>query len=322
MNILVTGGAGYIGSVVTDKLIEENHNVVVIDNLCKGYKEAVNKEAKFYNMDLNYPFDLGVIFKRHDIDIVIHLAALSIVEESTANPKKYFKNNVNGMLNLLDAMLDCNVNKIIFSSSSTVYGNLNKPSFETSKLEPINPYGDSKLMCEQILHRYGNAYDLNSITFRYFNVAGATELRGQNRKPETSIIPCIIDSVVNKKPFKIYGTDYNTKDGTCVRDYLHVEDVAQAHLLAINKIKHSSNIFNLSSINGYSVSDVVNSAKMVLGDFEVIKCERRVGDSDILVSDSTAARTYLRWQPKYTNMEDIIKSAWDWRQKFPNGYKS
>jgi UDP-glucose 4-epimerase len=323
-NILVTGGAGFIGSVVVDELIRNDYGVVVLDNLARGHRFAVNKYAKFINVDITNKEILYYAFKDNNVNAVIHLAAETVVEKSMTDPKAYFKNNIVGGLNLLDTMLLFGVRKIIFSSSATVYGySDSKPLKETTRLKPISAYGESKLMFEKILKWYWVAYGLKYISFRYFNVAGATELRGQDHTPETSIVPCILKAVLNNQPVNLYGTDYPTKDGTCVRDYLHVSDIAKAHVLALDKIDSCPyHVFNLSSVGGYSVIDVINSAcRVVNKDLEIKVCPRREGDSAILIADSSLARKELGWNPEYTSMDDIIKTAWEWQKKYPNGYE-
>ena len=325
MNILCIGAAGYIGSIVTDELITQGHKVVALDDLIKGrgHRKAVNEKARFECGDYGDDWLLGSILTENSIDTVIHLAAYTNVEESVRNPSIYFNNNVASSLRLLDTMLKHDVKRIIFSSSATVYGQTNgRPCREEDDLKPISAYGESKLMFERILRWYKSAYGLDYVTFRYFNVAGATELKGQDHKPESTIIPCLMQAVLNGKSFNIYGVDYPTEDGTAIRDYVHVSDIAQAHLLALEKMnKVSGMTFNLSSVRGYSVRQVVNCASEVIGTvIPTQECPRRLGDPAILLADSTSARLKLGWAPQYTEMRDMIKSAWDWQVKHPNGY--
>ena len=326
MNILVTGSAGYIGSIVTDELIAQGHSVIAFDNLAKGrgHREAVNREARFVYSDFGDECELYFIFCCYKVDAVIHLAASTNVEGSMTDPSLYFNNNVASGIKLLDAMRKNNVKKMIFSSSATVYGQTGgRPCKEDDELKPISAYGESKLLFEKILRWYKSAYGLDYVSFRYFNVAGATPRRGQDHKPESTIIPCLLQAVLQDKPFNVYGVDYPTEDGTAIRDYVHVSDIAQAHVLALAKMREVSGMaFNLSSIKGYSVQQVVNSAREVLGTVIPTNiCPRRAGDPAILLADSTLARMKLGWQPRYTEMKDMIKSAWDWQVKHPNGYE-
>ena len=321
MNILLTGIGGYIGSIVTDELIAQGHKVIGIDNFSKGHKQAINKNVKYYNYGLND--NLNSLFRNH-FDAVIHLAAKTNVSESMTNPNDYFQNNVIGGLNLLNYMREFGVNKIIFSSSASVYGYAgDNPLKETAELNPINPYGESKSMFERILEWYGKAYGIKYISFRYFNVAGATELRGQDQKPETMLIPCIFKAIQDNELIKVYGMDYPTKDGTCVRDYVHVSDVAKAHILALDKIEEfSHNTYNLSSVAGFSNLDVINSVSRVIGrHLKLQEFPHREGDPPILIADSNLARKELGWNPEYTNIDSIVRSAWEWHWKFPQGYE-
>jgi UDP-glucose 4-epimerase len=324
MNVLVTGSNGYIGSVVTDELISKGHKVVALDNLSRGHKEALNKNARFIHADIGNEYYYENIFPSYQIDAVVHLAAVTSPELSMTNPSIYFKENVVSGIKLLDAMNKFNVKKIIFSSSATVYGQTgDRKVLETDELKPISAYGESKLMFEKILGWYKSAYGIDYVSFRYFNVAGATELRGQDHKPEFTLIPRILQAVLKGNPINIYGIDYPTKDGTCIRDYVHVSDIAQAHILALEKIEKVSGLaFNLSSVQGFSVLDVVRCAREVIGTvIKINNCPRRKGDPAILLADSTLARMKLGWQPKYTELKDLVKSAWDWQVKHPNGYK-
>jgi len=324
MNILCTGSNGYIGSVVVDELIEKGHTVVAVDNLVRGHKDALNSKAEFWRGDIGVNKVYDYLFPKYKIEAVIHLAGATTVEASMTNPSLYFQENVVKGVTLLDAMKRHGVKKIIFSSSATVYGQTgNRACKEDDELKPISAYGESKFIFEKMMRWYKLAYGFDCVAFRYFNVAGATELRGQDHKPETSIVPSIIQSVIQGKVFNVYGTDYPTDDGTCVRDYVHVSDIARAHVLALEKIDAISGMaFNLSSIKGYSVMDVVNAAREALGTVvPTIPCPRREGDPAVLLADSTLARIKLGWTPQYTDMKGMIKSAWDWQVKHPNGYE-
>jgi len=326
MNVLVTGGAGYVGSIITDELIAKGHKVTVLDNLSRGHKESINKEAKFLLGDIgdNYWLDRALeSCESYDIDAVVHLAGETSPTLSMTDPSAYFNANVINGIKLLDYMVHYNVKKMIFSSSATVYGETgNRPCVENDELKPINAYGESKLMFEKILRWYKSAYGLDYVAFRYFNVAGATELRGQDHKPEYTLIPCILQAVMKGEPINIYGNDYPTRDGTCVRDYVHVYDIAQAHILALEHMDKVSGLsFNLSSVKGFSVLDVIKCAREVIGTVIPANiCPRRSGDPAVLLADSTLARMKLGWQPKYTELKDLVQSAWAWQIKHPHGY--
>lgn len=324
MNILVTGAAGYIGSVVTERLLAEEHHVIGIDNLQQGHRQALNSKTLFIQADLGDVDALDEIFSRHQIDTVIHLAGETIVIYSTTEPQRYFHANVVCGINLLNTMLKFRVNKLIFSSSCAVYGNPGSiPITESAPRKPVNAYGESKLMFEKILHWYSVAYGLSSISLRYFNAAGATALHGEHHQPETHLIPNVLKVPLGKATnVPIFGTDYETRDGTCIRDYVHVLDIANAHLLALGKIDRlGTKAYNLGSGRGYSVLEVVNTARKVTGvDIPIVSNPPRVGDPAILVASSELARTELDWKPEYTDLIDIIASAWRWQNKFPDGY--
>ncbi len=318
MRILVTGGAGYIGSVIVKKLISESHDVVVFDDLSKGHAEAVHKNAVLVKANLNDLGKLDKVFKKHKFDAVIHMAAFSEVGESVQNPRKYFLNNIVNGVNLLNVMLDNGCEKIVFSSSAGVYGNPKTvPIVEDAETKPSNPYGDSKLMFEKILECYHNAYKLKYASLRYFNAAGADEDYGEDHKPESHLIPIILQVALGKrKEIEIFGTDYLTKDGTCIRDYVHVSDLAKAHVLALEK----EGIYNLGSEKGYSVREIVSVAREVTGkDILVKESGRRPGDPATLVASSERIKRELGWKAEYS-IKDVIKSAWQWHKKHPNGY--
>ena len=319
MKILITGGAGYIGSVIVKKLVNNNHEVIVLDDLSKGHEESINPKATFVKLSLNNLKDLDETFKQFKFDAVIHMAAHSLVGESVQNPEKYFKNNVINGINLLGLMLKNNCKKIVFSSSAAVYGNPKKtPIKEEDETKPTNPYGDSKLMFEKIMESYSKAYGLNYTSLRYFNAAGCEEDYGEDHNPETHLIPIIIKTVLGqRKEIQIYGTDYPTEDGTCVRDYVHVSDLAEAHILALNK----NGIYNLGGEKGYSVKEIINLTEEITGEkIPVNNSERRLGDPAILIASSEKAEKELGWKPKH-DINSIIKSAWIWHKKNPEGYK-
>ncbi|MBE7703069.1 MAG: UDP-glucose 4-epimerase GalE [Cyanobacteria bacterium SIG28] len=326
MMILVTGGAGYIGSHCVMALIEKGLDVVVFDNLSTGHIETIDKlkkigEISFFKGDLLNIEELNKVFAENKIDAVIHFAAFSQVGESVINPQKYYKNNVCGTINLLEAMLNYGVKKIVFSSTAATYG---EPTYipidEKHPQEPINPYGQSKLMLEKIMDDYSKAYGLKSVRLRYFNVAGADSLSriGEWHEPETHLIPNILKSTFNTgKVFEMYGDDYNTKDGTCVRDYINVEDLAQAHLLALEYLNNGgdTNFFNLGTKDGNTVKEVFKACENVCGkDIEVTIKPRRAGDPASLVADNTKAKSVLGWIPSKT-LDDSIKTAYDWEKK-------
>lgn len=326
--ILVTGGAGYIGSHMALKLLENNEKVVVFDNFSTGHIETIEtlmKEGKdnfeFFEGDLLNLNDLNALFKGRNIEAVIHFAAFSLVEESTKNPAKYYKNNVTGSINLLDAMHKYNVNKIVFSSTAATYGEPEEiPIKETSLQNPVNPYGNSKLTVEKIMDDYDRAYGIKSVRLRYFNVAGVdSKCRiGENHNPETHLIPNILKSTFNnKKTFKIFGDNYNTKDGTCVRDYINVEDLINAHLLALKYLLAGgkTDFFNLGTNEGNSVKEIFDLCTKVTNKeipFEI--AQKRAGDPAVLIADNKKAKEILGWNPEKT-LYDSIKSAYMWELK-------
>ena len=323
--ILVTGGAGYIGSHCVLALLKQGYEVVIYDNLSTGHLETVNILKKygnviFYQGDLLNSSYLDTLFKQVDIDAVIHFAAFSQVGESVKDPAKYYRNNVVGTLNLLDAMLNNNVKNIVFSSTAATYGEPKYiPIDENHPQEPINPYGQTKLMIEKIMDDYDKAYGLKSVRLRYFNVAGADELAriGEWHEPETHLIPNILKSTFgNTKTFEMYGTDYDTKDGTCVRDYINVEDLAQAHVLALEYLKNGgkTNFFNLGTQEGNTVKEVFELCEKVTEQkIPVAIMGRREGDPAKLVADNTKAKETLNWEPQ-KSLKDSIKSAYEWEK--------
>ncbi|CAM4098205.1 UDP-glucose 4-epimerase [Streptococcus penaeicida] len=330
MAILVLGGAGYIGSHMVDWLIENGgEEVVVVDNLVTGHRQAVHPEASFYQGDLaDQDFMRRVFQENKDIDAVIHFAAFSLVGESMTDPLKYFDNNTVGMVKLLEVMNEVGVKKIVFSSTAATYGIPEElPIKETTSQAPINPYGESKLMMEKIMDWCDKAYGIKFVALRYFNVAGDKPdgSIGEDHKPETHLIPIVLQ-VANEQREKmmIFGDDYETADGTNIRDYVHPFDLAQAHLLAVNYLRkgNESSAFNLGSSTGFSNLQIIEVARKVTG--KEIPCEigpRRQGDPDVLVADSTKARDILGWKPEFDNIEKIIASAWTWHSSHPNGYE-
>ena len=325
MNVLVTGAAGYIGSVVAELLPAKGYNVIALDNLKKGHRQAVIPEAHFVNADLGDSEALGKIFARHSVEAVVHLAADSIVPESMADPQKYFHNNIVCGLNLLNAMVKYDVKKLVFSSSAAVYGIPETvPIIEEASLIPVNAYGETKIMFEKILKWYWHAYRLDSISLRYFNAAGATSLHGEHHEPETHLIPNVFKVVQGKAPHvSVFGNDYETEDGTCIRDYIHVVDIADAHLQALDKIDGAgARAYNLGSEKGYSVLEVIRTVEKVTGTEIKLTFEApRAGDPPALVASSELAKKDLNWNPRYSKLEDIVESAWQWQSKFPDGYE-
>ena len=324
--ILVTGGAGYIGSHTVINFLNAGYDILIFDSLETGHIETVNTlktigNVAFEKGDLKNTADLDNVFNKYDIEAVIHFAAFSLVEESVKNPAKYYRNNVFGTLNLLDTMVKHNVKKIVFSSTCATYGEpIYTPIDEKHPQNPINAYGVSKLMIERIMKDYDSAYGLKSIKLRYFNVAGCDEYSrvGEWHEPETHLIPNIIKSTFDKSaPFKIFGNDYNTHDGTCIRDYVNVEDLAEAHRLAYEYLKreNKSDVFNLGTENGNSVKEVFDTCEKVLGKkIDVKIAPRREGDPAVLYANSQKAQTVLNWKPEKT-LEASIKTAYKWENK-------
>ncbi|MFV9511255.1 UDP-glucose 4-epimerase GalE [Tepidibacillus sp. LV47] len=328
MAILVCGGAGYIGSHAVAALLEKGEEVVVIDNLQKGHKQAVLEGAKLYIGDLRDSEILDQVFNENPIDAVMHFAAYSLVGESVEQPLEYYENNVYGTLSLLKTMAKYQVKKIVFSSTAATYGEpKNIPILETDPTEPTNPYGETKLAVEKMLKWGDNAYGIKYVVLRYFNVAGAHPegIIGEDHQPETHLIPIILQVALGKRDkIYIFGDDYDTHDGTCIRDYIHVSDLVDAHILALNHLRkdRESATYNLGNGNGFTVKEVIETARKVTG--RPIPAEvapRRAGDPSRLVASSEKAMKELGWTPKYASLEQIITSAWKWHLSHPNGYK-
>jgi UDP-glucose 4-epimerase len=326
MAILVTGGAGYIGSHCVAALNELGRDVVVADNLSKGHKKAVTG-GKFYLGDLRDTVFLDRIFRENDIEAVIHFAAFSLVGESCEKPWDYFNNNFGGSMSLLERMSVHGVKKIVFSSTAATYGEPQRiPIAETDVQMPTNPYGESKLAVEKMLKWCDPAYGIKFVALRYFNVAGAHESGdiGEAHNPESHLIPIILQAAQGKlNSIKVFGSDYPTPDGTCIRDYVHVTDLISAHLLALEYLKNGeeSNAFNLGNGEGFSVKQVIDIAREVTGlPFKVIEDVRRAGDPAVLIASSQKAMDILKWSPKHADLKDIVASAWNWHTKHPDGY--
>ncbi|MBQ7704429.1 MAG: UDP-glucose 4-epimerase GalE [Selenomonadaceae bacterium] len=328
MAILVCGGAGYIGSHAVHQLVAKGEEVVIVDNLQTGHRKAINPAAKFYEGDIRNYDVLAKIFTENKIEAVIHFAANSLVGESVQNPLKYFNNNVYGMQVLLESMVKFGVDKIVFSSTAATYGEPEKvPIEENDKTEPTNPYGESKLIMERMMKWVSRANGVRFVSLRYFNAAGALEdgSIGEDHKCETHLIPLILQVPLGKRDhITVFGDDYPTPDGTCLRDYIHVIDLADAHILALNYLREGgeSNIFNLGNGQGFSVKEMIVAAEKVTG--QSIKTEmgaRRAGDPAQLIASSEKARKVLKWNPQFANVEKVIETAWTWHKNHPNGYE-
>jgi UDP-glucose 4-epimerase len=324
MTILLTGGAGYIGSIVLRRLLEKGHSVVVLDNLSKGHKESLPEGVPFYAVDIADEEKVREIIEKHSIDSVMHFAAYMEVGESVKFPEKYLDNNLRRGLVFLKTLKDYGVKKFVFSSTAAVYGTPTKvPIEEDDPKEPINPYGFTKLSFEKALQEYSESYDFNYVALRYFNASGAAYGVGEAHNPETHLIPLVLQVALGQRDnIKIFGTDYPTKDGTCVRDYIHVLDLADAHILALEHLEkvNTSNVFNLGSGDGYSVKEVIETCREVTG--HVIPAEessKREGDPAVLIADSSKIKAQLGWEAKFS-LKEIVSSAWEWHREHPDGY--
>lgn len=327
MNILVTGGAGYIGSHTVYELVSEKHTIIVYDNLSKGHAGAVPNGVQLVVGDIRDHKLLAQTLRENNIDAVVHFAADSLVGESMQHPSKYYHNNVIATLALLDTMRECGVDKIVFSSTAAVYGEPDSwPITEEMATVPTNVYGRTKLVIEGMLSDFSMAYGLKYVSLRYFNAAGALEVGaiGEDHNPETHLIPLLLKTALGQREaIDIYGTDYPTPDGTCIRDYIHVTDLADAHVLAVNHLINGgkSHIFNLGSETGFSVRQVIETAKKITGiNFNVREITRRAGDPAVLVASSAKIRAVLGWRPLVSNIESIISSAWEWHKNNPDGF--
>ena len=323
MRVLVAGGAGYIGSITVEQLIVAGHDVVVVDSLRLGRRAAVHPDATFVHADLHDTAMLVSTLQQHGIEAVMDFAADSLVGESMQHPERYFRNNVAGTLSLLEATLSTGVRRFVFSSTAAVYGiPENDPISEDAPLRPINPYGESKLIVERILGWYDRLRGLHSACLRYFNACGASERFGEDHRPESHLIPLVLQVALGQREStSIYGDDYPTPDGTCIRDYVHVIDLASAHIAALDALAERSVIYNLGSSQGYSVREIVEACRRVTGrPIPAIVGPRRVGDPPRLVADSSRIRAELGWRPRYTDLDEIVATAWRWHQTHPHGY--
>jgi UDP-glucose 4-epimerase len=322
MNVFVTGGAGYIGSVFVEEACNAGHQVTVFDNLTEGHRSAVDSRARFVQGDLAERDRLAAVVKEAGAEAVIHFAASALVGESMTNPSKYFRNNVANGVNLLDAAVGAGVKKFVFSSTCATYGPPDRvPMDETLPQRPINPYGESKLMFEQVLKWYRELHGLDFVAFRYFNAAGASAQFGEHHRIETHLIPNVLKVALGQKDqVDILGTDYPTLDGTCIRDYIHIADLAQAHLLAL--APGQTGFFNLGNGEGFSVREVIATCEQVSGKkILAIEKPRRAGDPPRLIASAGKALTQLGWKPKFARIDDIVATAWAWHLKNPNGYR-
>ena len=321
MRVLVTGGAGYIGSVITDQLVAGGHRVVVLDNLSKGHRDAVNEHATFVHGDLLNAAIVKHTLVSNSIESVVHMAASSLVGESMASPGRYYTNNVAAGITLLNALVEANVSTFVFSSTAAVYGEpTSVPIGEDATTNPTNTYGETKLAIERALHWYHVAHGLRYASLRYFNAAGATSRRGERHDPETHLIPLVLRAANNKAhPITVFGRDYPTRDGTCVRDYIHVSDLADAHVRALQALeaeKLRADIFNLGCGDGWTVQEVIAAARAATGqDIPVREGARRAGDPAALVASSAHIAKALGWQPQHSSLEEIIGSAWKWEER-------
>ena len=321
MKILVVGGAGYIGSICTELLLDEGQEAAVFDNLGEGHRRAVDSRAKFIEGDLADREKIQAALSSIRPDAVMHFAASALVGESMRDPSKYFRNNISNGLNLLDAMVATRVGRLVFSSTCAIFGPPERvPIDETAPARPINPYGESKLAYEKILRWYGEIHGLKFVSLRYFNAAGASANFGEDHRIETHLIPNVLKVALGQKPHvEIYGAGYETPDGTCIRDYIHIVDLARAHILALGAAK--SEFYNLGTGGGSSVREVIAACRKITGrKIDIVEKPRRPGDPPRLIASSEKIKRDLGWRPQFESLDAIIESAWKWHQKFPHGY--
>jgi UDP-glucose 4-epimerase len=325
LNILVTGGAGYIGSITVEQLIKEGETVVVFDNLYQGHRDAVHPDATFIQGDLANKADIEAVFEAYPIDAIMHFASHTLVGESMEQPFLYLRDNVVNALNLLEVAVERGVRKFILSSTANLFDNPEKiPISSTERIVPGSPYGESKYIIERYLYWLDQIYDFRYTALRYFNACGASEERGEHHDPETHLIPIVLEVALGKRDkVFVFGNDYDTPDGTCVRDYIHVIDLAQAHILALRALDRGSQTYNLGNGRGYSILEVIETARAVTG--QPVPYEfapRRPGDPAILIADSEEINHELGWKPRYPDLRSIIESAWKWHLAHPDGYKA
>ncbi len=324
MNIFVTGGAGYIGSATAEALLQAGHSVTVYDSLVTGHREAVPQGASFVHANLEDSHALAEALTSNKFDAIMHFAAFIEAGESMKDPGKFFRNNFMNSLNLMEAAVQTGVKKLVFSSTAAVYQSSDAPLSEDSPLGPTNVYGHTKLMTEQALEWYRQIHGLHFAVLRYFNACGALPGRGEAHQPESHLIPRVLGIALGQaEAAMIFGTDYPTPDGTCIRDYIHIADLVSAHLLALNALEEKDKlIYNVGSGNGFSVREVIEAARRVTGHaIPAIEHPRRAGDSARLVASSEKIKAELGWNPQFTNLQDILSSAWEWHKSHPNGYE-
>jgi UDP-glucose 4-epimerase len=325
MNILVTGAAGYVGSVCAAELVKQGHHIVAFDNLTAGHRQAVVEHVQFVRGDIADREKLKRVCKKHQVQAVMHFAASALVEESVRNPHLFYRNNVSGTLSLLEVLAELKIQKLIFSSSAAVYGEPKSvPIQEDHSVCPVNPYGETKLVIERALAWYHAAYGINCAALRYFNAAGATQDLGEDHRPETHLLPRLLAAASDPNgSFEIYGDDYPTSDGTCVRDFVHILDIAQAHILALHSLsKLGLRIYNVGHGKGYSIRAVVKAVEEIAGHkLDVRVGRRRPGDPAVLVASARKLARELKWKPQHSDLKNIIRSAWAWMQMYPKGYR-
>ncbi len=325
MQVLVTGASGYIGSVVVERLVEDGYEVVAIDNLQSGHRQAVHPQAIFERGDLLDADWLKRLLKQYPVSAVFHLAAESLIDLSMKDPGRFFRSNISGGINLLDALAMAGVTRLILSSTAAVYGEPERtPITEDNPPKPVNAYGESKLALERMLEWYRRAHGVNYISLRYFNACGATQRCGEFHVPETHIIPALFEVTLQQRDsFYLFGTDFETPDGTCIRDYVHVADIADAHVMALDNVDRiGGRVYNLGNGKGYSNAQVIQTVQAITGQkIKVIPRPRRPGDPAVLVASSERIQKELGWQPRYTELHGMVESAWMWRQAHPQGYE-
>lgn len=321
MKILVVGGGGYIGSICAELLLDQGHEIAVFDNLSEGHRAAIDRRARFIEGDLQDRQAIDSALAAAQPEAVMHFAASALVSESMRDPSKYFRNNISNGLNLLDAMAAAHIERIVFSSTCAIFGPPERvPIEETAPTRPINPYGESKLTFEKILRWYNQIHGLKFVSLRYFNAAGASAKFGEDHRLETHLIPNVLKVALGQKQHvEIFGTDYETSDGTCIRDYIHIVDLARAHILALGAAK--SEFYNLGTGGGSSVREVIDACREITGEkIDTVERPRRPGDPPRLIASSDKIKNELGWQPQFQSLDAIIESAWKWHQKFPHGY--
>lgn len=326
MNILVTGGAGYIGSVTTEHLLARGHHVVVLDDLSTGHREAVPQEAPFVHADVADADMVAYALEEHEVEVVMHFAACSLVGESMAQPTRYFKNNTSGSIALLDTMARFGVRRFVLSSTAALFGTPDAvPIPEGATVRPESVYGESKLLVERVLGWLQRTAGFGYVALRYFNAAGASSARGEDHRPESHLIPLVLQVAAGKRAqIEVFGDDYPTPDGTAVRDYVHVEDLAAAHALAVEALEPGqARAYNLGNGEGFSVREVIDVCRDVTGsDIPEARAPRRAGDPPVLVADAGLIRDELGWEPRYASLRDIVASAWRWHRANPDGYRT